>query len=38
MFDRSVLVSNGFVHGELLGKMELCTAKLVESGIDLSQW
>jgi myo-inositol-1(or 4)-monophosphatase len=38
VFDRSVVVSNGFIHEQLLGKMEPCTTKLVESGIDLSQW
>ena len=31
-------VSNGFIHDQLLAKMEPCTAKLVDMGIDLSQW
>lgn len=38
VFDRSVVVSNGFIHEQLLSKMEPCTAKLVENGINLSQW
>lgn len=38
VFDRSVVVSNGFIHDQLLAKMEPCTAKLVDMGIDLSQW
>ncbi len=38
MFERSVLVSNGFVHEAILGRTEPRTTKLVEEGIDLSQW
>lgn len=38
VFDRSVLVSNGFVHEQILSKTEPATAKLLEQGIDLSQW
>lgn len=38
VFDRSVVVSNGFIHEQLLSKMEPCTGALVQSGIDLSQW
>jgi myo-inositol-1(or 4)-monophosphatase len=38
VFDRSVVVSNGFLHGELLATMEPATGKLLASGIDLSQW
>lgn len=33
-----MLVSNGFIHEQLLKKMEPATAKLVDAGIDLSQW
>ena len=33
-----MLVSNGSIHGALLEKMEPMTAKLVDMGIDLSQW
>lgn len=33
-----MVVSNGFIHEQLLKKMEPATAKLIESGIDLSQW
>jgi myo-inositol-1(or 4)-monophosphatase len=38
VFDRSVLVSNGFVHDKLLAQTEPATARLLEQGIDLSQW
>lgn len=38
VFDRSVLVSNGFVHEALLAKTEPATTKLSADGIDLSQW
>lgn len=38
VFDRSVLVSNGFVHGALLERMEPAVGGLVAAGVDLSQW
>jgi myo-inositol-1(or 4)-monophosphatase len=38
VFDRSVLVSNGFVHGAILEKTEPVVTKLVADGVDLSQW
>ena len=38
VFDRSVLVSNGFLHEKLLATIEPTTSKLVADGIDLSQW
>ena len=38
VFDRSVLVSNGFVHEALLAKMEPAVGGLVANGVDLSQW
>lgn len=38
MFDRSVLVSNGFLHEAILAKTEPATARLLAQGIDLSQW
>ena len=38
VFDRSVLVSNGFLHEKLLEKTEHATSHLVAEGIDLSQW
>lgn len=33
-----MLVSNGFLHEKLIAKMEPTTQKLIQSGIDLSQW
>ncbi|KAI3428298.1 hypothetical protein D9Q98_006677 [Chlorella vulgaris] len=38
VFDRSVVVSNGYLHEKLLQKMEPTTTALVSEGIDLSQW
>lgn len=38
VFDRSVLVSNGFIHEALLAHTEPKTAALAGAGIDLSQW
>lgn len=38
VFDRSVLVSNGFVHQAILAQTEPATAKLQKDGTDLSQW
>lgn len=38
VFDRSVLVSNGYLHEAILAKTEPATTKLVENGVDLSQW
>ena len=38
MFDRSVVVSNGFLHEQLLQQMEPATSGLLREGIDLSQW
>lgn len=38
VFDRSVLVSNGFVHEAILGKTEPVVGRLVSNGVDLSQW
>jgi myo-inositol-1(or 4)-monophosphatase len=38
VFDRSVVVSNGALHEQLLAQMEPATAKLVAGGIDLSPW
>jgi myo-inositol-1(or 4)-monophosphatase len=38
VFDRSVVVSNGYLHEALLKRMDPVTSKLVASGIDLSQW
>jgi myo-inositol-1(or 4)-monophosphatase len=38
VFDRSVVVSNSFLHGELLKRMEPKVAKLLDDGIDLSPW
>lgn len=38
VFERSVLVSNGFVHEAILARTEPRTARLLEEGIDLSQW
>ena len=37
VFERSVLVSNGFVHEAILSRTEPRTAELVKEGIDLSQ-
>ncbi len=38
VFDRSVLVSNGYLHEAILAKTEPATARLLDQGIDLSQW
>mmetsp|Transcript_12429 Transcript_12429/g.25001 ORF Transcript_12429/g.25001 Transcript_12429/m.25001 type:complete len:397 (+) Transcript_12429:3-1193(+) len=38
VFDRSVLVSNGYLHEAILEKTEPVTAKLLDRGVDLSQW
>ena len=38
VFDRSVIVSNGFVHEAMLEKTEPAVAKLVANHVDLSQW
>eukprot|EP00262_Sarcandra_glabra_P004414 TRINITY_DN15417_c0_g1_i2.p1 TRINITY_DN15417_c0_g1~~TRINITY_DN15417_c0_g1_i2.p1 ORF type:complete len:381 (+),score=56.94 TRINITY_DN15417_c0_g1_i2:232-1374(+) len=38
VFDRSVLVSNGVLHGKLLERIGPATEKLKNSGIDLSLW
>ena len=38
VFDRSVVVSNGFLHKQLLQTMEPATSGLLQEGIDLSQW
>ncbi|KAG7672711.1 hypothetical protein Ndes2526B_g08758 [Nannochloris sp. 'desiccata'] len=38
VFDRSVLVSNGFVHEAILGKTEPVVGRLVSDGVNLSQW
>lgn len=38
VFDRSVMVSNGFVHEEMLKRTEPAVAKLVSNHVDLSQW
>lgn len=38
VFDRSVLVSNGYLHESILEKTDPVTTKLVENGVDLSQW
>ena len=38
VFDRSVMVSNGFLHEAMLAKTEPAVDALVESGVDLSQW
>jgi len=38
VFDRSVVVSNGAVHQELLKTMEPKVEKLLKQGIDLSPW
>lgn len=38
VFDRSVLVSNGFIHEALLKQTEPATSQLLSQGIDLSQW
>lgn len=38
VFDRSMLVSNGYLHEAILEKVEPATDKLVEKGVDLSQW
>ena len=38
VFDRSVVVSNGAVHEELLKTMEPKVEKLLKQGIDLSPW
>ncbi|CAD7704132.1 unnamed protein product [Ostreobium quekettii] len=38
VFDRSVLATNGYVHGAILEKTEPATEKLLEDGVDLSPW
>lgn len=38
VFERSVLVSNGFLHDKLLAQTEPATARLLDQGIDLSMW
>ncbi|EPS71146.1 hypothetical protein M569_03612, partial [Genlisea aurea] len=38
VFDRSVLVSNGLVHSQLLERIATSTEKLKEKGIDFSPW
>lgn len=38
VFDRSVLVSNGYLHESILEKTDPVTTKLVEGGVNLSQW
>jgi myo-inositol-1(or 4)-monophosphatase len=38
VFDRSVVVSNSYLHEQLLAVMEPAASKLVADGIDLSQW
>jgi myo-inositol-1(or 4)-monophosphatase len=39
VFDRSVLVSNSYLHDALLQKIEPVTTDLVvNKGVDLSQW
>ena len=38
VFDRSVMVSNGFLHEAMLAKTEPAVDALVKSGVDLSQW
>lgn len=38
VFERSVLVSNGSIHGEILKKTEPATDKLLADDIDLSPW
>jgi myo-inositol-1(or 4)-monophosphatase len=38
VFDRSVLVSNGKIHDELLTYTQPKTAALLKKGIDLSPW
>lgn len=38
VFDRSVMVSNGYLHEKLLQKTDPVTSKLIANGIDLSQW
>jgi myo-inositol-1(or 4)-monophosphatase len=38
VFDRSVLVSNGYLHEAILEKTEPVTATLLDRGVDLSQW
>ncbi|CAI8587242.1 unnamed protein product [Vicia faba] len=38
VFDRSVLVSNGVLHGKLLDKIGPATEELKGKGIDFSLW
>ncbi|CAA6658069.1 unnamed protein product [Spirodela intermedia] len=38
VFDRSVLVSNGFLHGKLLERISPPTEKLMNDGINFSRW
>ncbi|XP_078437120.1 myo-inositol monophosphatase like 1 [Wolffia australiana] len=38
VFDRSVLVSNGHIHGKLLERISPPTEKLIRDGIDMSRW
>ncbi|WVZ77736.1 hypothetical protein U9M48_025563 [Paspalum notatum var. saurae] len=38
VFDRSVLVSNGVVHGQLLDRIGPATEELKKKGIDFSLW
>jgi len=38
VFDRSVLVSNGFIHEAVLAQTEPATVALLANGTDLSQW
>ncbi|GLJ20740.1 hypothetical protein SUGI_0377960 [Cryptomeria japonica] len=38
VFDRSLLVSNGTLHEKLLEKIAPPTKKLIQNGMDVSQW
>jgi hypothetical protein len=38
VFDRSVLVTNGFLHDKMLARTEPKTAALLAGGTDLSAW
>uniref|UniRef100_A0A1D2A1M2 Inositol-1-monophosphatase n=1 Tax=Auxenochlorella protothecoides TaxID=3075 RepID=A0A1D2A1M2_AUXPR len=38
VFDRSLLVTNGFVHEQLLALTDPKVSALLEAGVDLSQW
>ncbi|KAM1004300.1 hypothetical protein ACFX13_004576 [Malus domestica] len=38
VFDRSVLVSNGVLHGKFLERIAPATEKLKSKGIDFSLW